>query len=395
MALTGPNPGAPLICPAPLASCAAGVMKALDALVPERFAPIDGAALLGERAALLGLSRQGAAAPGGACRLLDAQDGTLAVNLARASDWDLVPAWLEHDGLADWPALGAALAQTPVAIALERAHLLGLAVAAEIAPSLRPWVKFEQNRNTPAPRTYPIVIDLSALWAGPLAAQLLLQAGGRVIKVESPTRPDGARAGDAAFFNLMNAGKESAALDVTSVRGREQLLHILQYADIVIESSRPRALRQLGIDGEALVRARAGLTWISITGYGRAEPEGQWIAYGDDASIAAGLSFIMREAHGMSCFCGDAIADPLTGLHAALAALAGYRRGGGFFALALRDIVSHCALFEDPDDAWRARALDWRDHIGAAPLISRARPVAGTAAELGAHTGTILREFSC
>ena len=39
----------------------------------------------------------------------------------------------------------------------------------------------------------PLVVDLAALWAGPLAASLLTMAGARVIKIESRTRPDAAR----------------------------------------------------------------------------------------------------------------------------------------------------------------------------------------------------------
>ena len=42
---------------------------------------------------------------------------------------------------------------------------------------------------------------------------LLAELGARVIKVESVDRPDGARRGPAAFFDLLNAEKESLALD--------------------------------------------------------------------------------------------------------------------------------------------------------------------------------------
>ena len=43
-----------------------------------------------------------------------------------------------------------------------------------------------------------MVVDLSSLWAGPLVGHLLLRAGARVVKVESTTRPDGARRGSHA-----------------------------------------------------------------------------------------------------------------------------------------------------------------------------------------------------
>ena len=41
----------------------------------------------------------------------------------------------------------------------------------------------------------PRIVDLSALWAGPLCAHLLQLAGASVVKLESTRRPDGARFG--------------------------------------------------------------------------------------------------------------------------------------------------------------------------------------------------------
>ena len=85
------------------------------------------------------------------------------------------------------------------------------------------------------------------------------------------------------------------------------------------------------------------LTWISITGYGREEPEANWIAFGDDAGVAAGLSDVMKAATGHYEFAGDAIADPLTGIHAALAAWNSWRRGGSrLISLALTDVAAWC-----------------------------------------------------
>jgi len=65
-----------------------------------------------------------------------------------------------------------------------------------------------------------------------------------------------------------------------------------------------------------------------VTGYGRAEPNAQWIAFGDDAAVAGGL-VAWSEADQRPLFFGDAIADPLTGLHAAVAVLARWAAGGG------------------------------------------------------------------
>ena len=97
-ALTGRADGPAQLCPAPLAACADGVLAALRALSDSAaLRVLDGAALLGERAASFAHTRAGAVSAGGSCRLLPAADGWLAINLARPSDWDLVPAWLDID----------------------------------------------------------------------------------------------------------------------------------------------------------------------------------------------------------------------------------------------------------------------------------------------------------
>src|SRR5207249_665918 len=99
----------------------------------------------------------------------------------------------------------------------------------------------------------PLVVDLSSLWAGPLCGHLLQALGARVIKVESSQRPDGARFGPKNFFDLLNANKDCVALNLSIAEGREQLRQLLLRADIVIEASRPRALRQMNIVAEDII----------------------------------------------------------------------------------------------------------------------------------------------
>jgi hypothetical protein len=262
------------------------------------------------------------------------------------------------------------------------------------------------NRN-------PLVLDLSSLWAGPLCAHLLGLAGARVIKLESLERPDGARSGPSDFFDLLNANKASVALEITSERGRGILEQLLERADIVIESARPRALAQLGIVAEEWLARRSGLTWLSITGYGRSEPEAGWVAFGDDAAAAAGLpwatSRFNERLHGGSLpplFCGDAIADPLTGLYAAPAALASWLScESRLLDISLCGVVRH--ILHDARSPWRAGASSvggalslesdgaqaWCVRIGdesESVARPRARPVGAHAAALGADTDRVL-----
>ena len=212
----------------------------------------------------------------------------------------------------------------------ERGQLLGLPVArvGEAAgPERRPAVVATALGDAP-PRpdaTGAVVVDLSALWAGPLCGDLLARSGATVVKVESTERPDGARRGARAFYDLLNGHKQSVALDLRTPDGVRILHALVRRADAVIEASRPRALAQYGLDATTAVAAGGPQVWVSITGHGRM---GNRVAFGDDAAAAGDL---VTYGEGRPLFCVDAVADPLTGLTAAgacLDALAGGRSLG-------------------------------------------------------------------
>jgi crotonobetainyl-CoA:carnitine CoA-transferase CaiB-like acyl-CoA transferase len=398
MALTGHRDGAALICPAPLSACAEGALAALRSLAADPAAlAIEGASLLGERAAITGHGRNGSISPGGSCRFLETSDGWIALNLAREDDWRMMPALMEQDTAADWSAVAAAARGRQADDLVARGRDLGLAIAHPFSDrAAGPWHTVQhETEPAAAPKRRPRVVELASLWAGPLCGHLLALMGAEVIKVESVARPDGARFGPPAFFDLLNAGKRSVALDFASAEGRDRLLALLRGADIVIEASRPRGLAQLGISAEALVRAAPGRVWLSITGYGRTGEAAGWVAFGDDAGVAAGLSALLP-TDDAPVFCGDAIADPLTGLHGALAAYARWSDGrGGLVSVALRDVVAHCIAYDGPTsaDGWHERARAWQSlldarNLHAAPPV--ARPVLQPARPLGADTASVL-----
>jgi crotonobetainyl-CoA:carnitine CoA-transferase CaiB-like acyl-CoA transferase len=172
------------------------------------------------------------------------------------------------------------------------------------------------------------VVDFSALWAGPMAAQVLARAGAHVTHVESVVRRDGTRTASPRFWRSLRRGTAELVLDLAAPSDRARLDDLLAAADVVIEASRPRALRSWGIDAHRFVAARPGRTWLSITGHGRDRHDGQWVAFGDDAAVAGGL--VCRDADGNPLFCGDALADPASGLWAAAAVLASQLAGGGY-----------------------------------------------------------------
>ena len=307
---------------------------------------IDPLATLAERAAWAELSRQGTLSCGGASRLLQARHGWVAVTLARPDDFELIPAWTHSEANLDpWEAVARYCALHDGATIVERGAMLGLAVGqippADLgggppAPAPAPVGTQASATAGAKPRTRPrtrllarrpmrasdaVVIDLSSLWAGPLCGALLAQAGCTVIKVESTHRPDGARLGSAQFFDRLNSAKASVALDFRSAEDRVLLARLIRAADVVIEASRPRALRQLGL-APADFAMQGPAVWASITGYGY--HSGNRVAFGDDAAVAGGLAVYDGD---QPMFCADAIADPLSGMAAAAEILEALQQG--------------------------------------------------------------------
>ncbi len=338
MALTGFPDRPPVTSPAPAFALLAEVLRVFGRLAGEIGASVqaDPGVILAGRAGVLGLSRAGQTSAGGATRLLRAADGWCAITLSRPTDFDAVPAILSADVSDDpWQALAdaARTARGRGTELVERCRLLGVPAATLPAgptspahQAVDPAPPFRITRiAAPDPSARlagALVVDLSAMWAGPLCAHLLGQAGARVVKVESSSRPDGARRGDPRFFGWLHEGHEQVALDFHSPEGRTALANLLAEADVVIEASRPRALGQLGLAPQDIPH-RPGQVWLSITGYGRDEPG--LVAFGDDAAVAGGL---VGWSAGEPVFCADAVADPLTGACAALA-VAGALLGGG------------------------------------------------------------------
>ncbi|WP_051740627.1 CoA transferase [Streptomyces xylophagus] len=285
--------------------------------------PVDLPSALFLRAQLAGLEHPGRTSANGSCHLLRTADGWAAVNLARPDDLAAVPALLALLGSPGEPgSLHTAARRVSATEVVEAAQLLGIAAAVPgSARGARPTVHAERwgERRVRA-MTDLRIVDFSALWAGPLCARLLGLAGAQVVKVESTTRPDGARFGTPAFYRWLHEGHDNLVVDFAP----GALDEIVAQADVVIEASRPRALRRLGLRAEEFLAARPGRVWVGITGYGR---ENDRIAFGDDAAVAGGLTGV--DPNGDPVFLGDALADPVTGVFAAHAAARSLAAGGG------------------------------------------------------------------
>jgi hypothetical protein len=384
-ALCGRADGPPLCAPARLVPELEGVALTIASLSGRlgRSVVLDAIAVLTERAALLGLRRRGATSCGGGSRLVQAVDGWVAVSVPRVEDLELFPAWLGvpvpgtvADGL---DAAAAAIASRPQDVVVSAAVELGLAVAGVCSMvDARPPVITTVVADTPPVRSLEdiVVVDLTSLWAGPLCTRVLADAGATVLKVESTRRPDGARFGSRPFFDLMNAGKRSVGLDLSDADGRRRLRDLVAAADVIVEASRPRALAAMGLTPDGVLAGRTRL-WVSLTGYGRTPPDDRRIAFGDDAAAAGGA--VLRDSAGL-VFCGDALADPASGLVAAATALTALADGGHRLVdIAMAAVASTLAPRSDE------RAV-----VAPEPGPLPAPEARGVAPELGADTVDVL-----
>ena len=390
-ALTGTPDGPPLAPPGRAATVARELGERIAAITSGTRSPVrlDGARLLAERAALTGHRRQGDVSAGRSCRLLPTADGWAAVSCARPDDPLLLGALVERALAEDpWADVTTWVREHTGEELADRAELIGVAAAPV-------W-----SRTAPVPVPLAdrpvdglLVVDFSALWAGPLCASVLGMAGARVVKVEIPQRLDGARRGNPDFYRLLHAAHRSVVLDPTTSVGRTAMAALVEAADIVIEASRPRALAGFGLDAAEAVAA--GTTWISITAAGRGSGR---VGFGDD--VAAGAGLVAWTDAGTPVFVGDAVADPLTGLTAAVLAMSAPADGSGtLWDVAMTDVVA-ATLPEvplTPSPAARRDAgrwvLDTPDGLLPVAAPRRREPPAGEVAAPGAHTREVLREI--
>jgi len=178
------------------------------------------------------------------------------------------------------------------------------------------------------------VLDLSRVLAGPFATMVLGDLGADVLKVERPGSGDDTRrwgppfAGpDAAYFLSVNRNRRSLTLDLADPDGAAVVRRLAGAADVVVENFLPRHLAGLGLDA---VRDTTRAVWVSVRGADGAGPDGGLPGYDVMVQARSGLMSLTGDPATGPVKVGVAIADVVTGLYAAVAALAGLvGRGGG------------------------------------------------------------------
>lgn len=218
------------------------------------------------------------------------------------------------------------------------------------------------------------VLDVSRVFAGPIAGRTLSDLGADVVKVEPPdgdiTRLWGRKAaGLSTYFTQQNCGKRNVCVDLNADDGPGLVARLAEQADIVIENFRPGVMARFGLDWAALSARNPSLIMLSISGFGQDGPESQRAAY---ASIIHAESGILPLAHGddMALDLDLSAADVLSGMHGVIAVLAALRTRdatgvGQYIDMAMLDAMTFSAdiIINSLDGSRRRESINgevWR-----------------------------------
>ena len=157
---------------------------------------------------------------------------------------------------------------------------------------------------------------------------MLSDMGAKVVKVESPSRPDMLQ-GLAPLFTsdkrqtsyaslTLNRNKRSLALDLKNPDSVEAIKRLVKDFDVVIEQFRPGVMAKLGLDFSALSKANPKLIYCSITGYGQTGPMANKAGHDINYLALSGLASYSGDQQSGPKLSGTQIADIAGGAHHAV-----------------------------------------------------------------------------
>lgn len=176
------------------------------------------------------------------------------------------------------------------------------------------------------------VLDLTRLLPGPFCTVLLADMGADVIKVEDPGMGDYLRwnpplgsSGMSLHFHTINRNKRSIALDLKQKEGRELLLELAGWAEVLVEQFRPGVMDRLGLGYDVVKEVNASIVYCSITGYGQDGPYRDVAGHDINYLGYAGVLGLTGHADGPPVISGVQIADlGAGGMYGALSILMAY-----------------------------------------------------------------------
>jgi crotonobetainyl-CoA:carnitine CoA-transferase CaiB-like acyl-CoA transferase len=180
------------------------------------------------------------------------------------------------------------------------------------------------------------VLDLTWVYAGPFATQILGDLGAEIIKIEAAPVGDKTRImppfknGYSGYFATLNRGKKSLALNLKREKGRELFLELARKCDVLTENFAPGALAQLGLGYEEVKKANPRIIYASASGFGSYGPYSRRPCIDPVGQAMGGLMSLTGYTDRSPLKTGPGIADAIMGL---------YLVSGVLSALRLRDLT--------------------------------------------------------
>lgn len=200
------------------------------------------------------------------------------------------------------------------------------------------------------------VIELTIAWAGPLACRYLAELGADVIKIEHPgsrglaqavaappsepwewgtlpaanvrngTYPNNERGTNwwnrLGYFNKVNRGKRSLALDMKAPGARAIFDDLVRGADVVINNYSPRGVTSLGIAHPTLRLLNPTIVTLDLSGFGHTGPGADQVSWGPILDAVSGFASTTGYSDSGPYRQGIAFPDAVGALHGAYAAMA-------------------------------------------------------------------------
>ncbi len=180
------------------------------------------------------------------------------------------------------------------------------------------------------------ILDLSRVLAGPVCTQILGDLGADIIKVEKPgegddTRnwgppflkdKDGKDTHESAYYLSCNRNKRSVTIDITKPEGQALIHALAAQSDILIHNFKVGGLDKYGLGFDAMHEKHPHLIYVAISGFGQNGPLASEPGYDLASQAMGGLMAHTGAVDGEPMKAGVALVDVMTGLHAAIGALA-------------------------------------------------------------------------
>ena len=210
------------------------------------------------------------------------------------------------------------------------------------------------------------ILDLTHVWAGPLAVRMLSDLGAEVVKVEAPygrgpqvypSEPLGGWLGgepgedpwnNNALFVKLHRNRRSLCIDLKTAGGKAMLLELVAVADIIIENFSAQAMRRMDLGYDVISQVNPMVIYVTMPGFGASGPYSDRVAFGPIVEPMSGLTTMLGYGPEEPRNSAMALMDPVAAAHAVAAITTALRERqrtdkGAMVELSLHEGgVAHC-----------------------------------------------------